>query len=150
MSDYEFTMSLRVRHPDIDPALITQNLGLAPQHSWRAGEDRKSATGDCAGGNYRESYWVCALMPEPKLSSELVGAESELQQVLGTLRRSFDFLQSLQASGGTTEVHVSIFAREEFRIELPADVSSLLGRLGITMTVEVKPHSTSTSMAPAL
>jgi hypothetical protein len=150
MSDYEFTMSLRVRHPDIDPALITQNLGLAPQHSWRAGADRKSATGDSAGGNYRESYWVCALMPEPKLSNELVGAESELQHVLGTLRRSFDFLQSLQASGGTTEVHVSIFAREEFRIELPADVSSLLGRLGITMTVEVKPHSTSTSTAPAL
>jgi hypothetical protein len=149
MSDYEFTMSLRVRHPDIDPALITQNLGLQPQHSWRAGEDRRSSTGDSACGNYRESYWVCALMPEPKLSSEQVGVENELQHVLGTLRRSFDFLQSLQASGGTTEVHVSIFAREEFRIELLADVSSLLGRLGIAMTMEVKPHSTSASTAPA-
>lgn len=146
MNDYEFTMSLYIRHPDIDPALITRTLGLQPQHSWRAGEERKTETGGSAHGSYRESYWACALMSEPKLSSELVSVESELQQVLGTLRRSSDFLQSLQASGGTTEVNVSIFAREEFRIELLADLSSLLGRLGITMTLEVKPHSTSAPM----
>jgi hypothetical protein len=147
MSDYEFTMSLRIRHPDIDPALITRTLGLQPQHSWRAGDERKSSG---VNGNYRESYWVCGLMSEPKLATEHVGVESELQQVLGTLRRSFDFLQSLQAGGGATEVYISIFAREEFRIELLAEVAALLGRLGITMALEVKPHSASSPMQPVL
>jgi hypothetical protein len=149
MSDYEFTMSLRIRHPGIDPALITQTLGLEPEHCWRAGDDRKSSAGDSLNGRYRESYWVCGLVPDPKLSTKLVGVESELQQALGKLRRSFDFLQSLHESGGTLEVQISIFAREEFRIDLLAEVSSLLGRLGITMAIEVKPYSTSASMEPA-
>ena len=148
MSDYEFTMSLRIRHPDIDPALITSTLGLEPQHSWRAGAERKSSSGDPLDGSYRESYWTCALMAHPKLSTAQISVESELRQTLGTLRRSFDFLQSLQDSGGTTEVYVSIFAREEFRIELLADVAALLGRMGITMAIEVKPHSS--SAAPPL
>jgi uncharacterized protein DUF4279 len=148
MSDYEFTMSLRIRHPDIDPDLITRTLGLEPQHSWRAGTERKSSAGDLLIGSYRESYWTCALMAHPKLSTEHVGVESELQQALGTLRRSFDFLQSLQESGGAAEVYVSIFAREEFRIELLAEVAALLGRMGITLAIEVKPHSS--SAAPPL
>lgn len=146
MSDYEFTMSLRIRHPEIDPAEITRTLGLHPQHTWRAGEERRSSAGDSISGTYRESYWVCGLMSQPELASEHVGVESELQQALGTLRRSSDFLQSLQASGGTTEVYVSIFAREEFRIELLAEMASLLGRMGITLAVEVKPHSLSASI----
>ncbi len=150
MSDYEFTMSLRIRHPDIDPALITRTLGLQPQHTWRAGDERKSSVGDSANGTYRESYWVCGLMSEPKLATEHVGVESELQQVLGTLRRSFDFLQSLQSGGGTTEVYISIFAREEFRIELLAEVAALMGRLGITMAIEVKPHSAAAPVPPVL
>jgi hypothetical protein len=150
MSDYEFTMSLRIRHPDMDPAVITRTLGLQPQHAWRAGTERKSSAGDSVNGTNRDSYWMCGLMAEPKLASEQVGVESELQQALGTLRRSFEFLQSLQANGGTTEVYVSIFAREEFRIELLAEVAALLGRLGITMAIEVKPHSTSAPAASVL
>lgn len=149
MSDYEFTMSLRIRHPDIDPDVITQTLGLHPQHTWRAGDERKSSAGDVLDGTYHESYWVCALMPQPKLSTEQVGLESELQQVLSVLRRSADFLQSLQQGGGAIEVYVSIFAREEFRIDLLAEVAALLGRLGITMAIEVKPHSTSAPMGSA-
>ena len=33
MSEYEFTASLRMRHPRIDPAAITQTLGIRPQHT---------------------------------------------------------------------------------------------------------------------
>jgi hypothetical protein len=149
MSDYEFTMSLRIRHPEIDPAVITRTLGLQPQHTWRAGDERKSSAGDALIGNYRESFWVCGLMPQPILSTENVGVESELQRALSSLRKSYDFLQSLHEGGGSTELHVSIFAREEFRIDLLAEVASLLGRLGITMAIEVKPHSTSAPTAAA-
>ncbi|TLY63555.1 MAG: DUF4279 domain-containing protein, partial [Gammaproteobacteria bacterium] len=30
MSEYEFTISLRIRHPSIDPATITRILGMEP------------------------------------------------------------------------------------------------------------------------
>jgi hypothetical protein len=33
MSDYEFTMSLGIRHPHIDPAEITLNLAVAKRLS---------------------------------------------------------------------------------------------------------------------
>lgn len=140
MSDYEFTMSLRIRHPEMDPGLITKTLGLQPQHSWRAGDGRRDAAGDMRQGNYRESYWMCGLMLHPKLSTESIGVESELLQVLTSLQGSFSFLQALHASGGASEVHVSIFASEAFRIELLAEMASMLGRVGIAMTIEVEPR----------
>jgi len=150
MSDYEFTMSLRIRHPDIDPAQISTTLGLQAQHSWSAGEARRDTGGSALSGTYRESFWVCELMSTPELSSDQLSVESELQRVLGTLRRSVDFLQSLHESGGATEIYISIFAREEFRIELGGEVVALLGRLGITTAIEVKPHTGTAPPSPVL
>ena len=40
MSEYEFTVSLRIRHPSIAPSRITETLGIEPQHTWKAGEAR--------------------------------------------------------------------------------------------------------------
>ena len=143
MSDYEFTMSLRIRHPQMDPALITRTLGLQPQHSWRAGDERRDAVGDTLQGNYRESYWMCGLMAHPKVATERIGVEGELLRMLNSLQGSFTFLQALHSSGGASEVHVSIFASQAFRIELLADIVSTLGRVGIGMTIEVEPRSMS-------
>jgi hypothetical protein len=35
---------------------------------------------------------------------------------------------------------VNIFAREEFNLEFLPETLSLLGRLGLTVAIEVKPH----------
>jgi hypothetical protein len=140
MSDYEFTMSLRIRHPHVDPAEITRNLGIEPQHTWLAGEARRDSAGTELGGTYRESYWMGRLMSEPELASDHVGVESEILRLLAQLRRSFGFLESLKAESGVAELHVSIFAREEFRLEFLPESLSLLGRLGLTVAIEFKPH----------
>ena len=39
-TDPEFTMSLAIPHPGIDPARITHELGLQPGHVWCGGEQR--------------------------------------------------------------------------------------------------------------
>jgi hypothetical protein len=140
MSDYEFTMSLRIRHPTVDPAEITRHLGIEPQHVWRAGEPRRDPAGSEVGGTYRESYWMGRLMASPQLASDHVGVESEILRTLAQLRRSFGFLETLKLEGGVAELHVSIFAREEFRLELVPESLALLGRLGLTVALEVKPH----------
>jgi hypothetical protein len=140
MSDYEFTMSLRIRHPSVDPAQITRTLGIDPQHTWRAGDVRRDSEGGALGGEYRETFWMGRLMTQPKLASERIGVESELTQTLAQLRKSQDFLGSLKEQGGVAELHVSIFAREEFRLEFLPGSLALLGRLGLTVAVEVKPH----------
>ena len=136
MIDYEFAMSLGVRHPDIDPAQITEALGLQPGHVWSKGEQRTDAVGTALAGNHRASYWLCEIPPRP---DEKASLESEISRLLHTLRKSTDFLQGLQNGGGTVELFVTIFVRGDFRIELRPDLAALLGRTGIALTIEVKP-----------
>jgi hypothetical protein len=140
MSDYEFTMSLRIRHPNVDPAEITRTLGIQPQHTWRAGEPRRDPAGLTLGGEYRESYWMGRLMTRPELASDQVGVESEVLRMLAQLRRSFVYLESLKDEGAKAELHVSIFAREEFRLEFLPESLGLLARLGLTVALEVSPR----------
>ncbi len=147
MSDYQITMSLGVRHPDMDPAQITRALGLQPGHVWRKGEERLDETGAVLGGTHRASYWFCEIAPRPKFSGERVGVESELSRVLHQLRKSIAFLQDLHFGGGATELCVTIFAHGDFRIELLPEETALLGRLGVAMTIEIKPYPTTTAPA---
>jgi hypothetical protein len=140
MSDYEFMMSLRIRHPRIDPAEITRVLGIDAQHTWRAGDVRRDAAGDELAGRHRESYWMGRLMTKPELAQDQVSVESEIMHTLGTLRRCFDFLETLKAEGGSAELHISLYAREEFRLEFLPESLALLGRLGLAVVLEVKPN----------
>jgi hypothetical protein len=140
MGDYEFTMSLRIRHPHTEPAEITRILGIEPQHTWRAGDPRRGSEGDALTGTHRESYWMGRLMAEPELASDHIGVESVILRTLAQLRKSSDFLEKLKEEGGVAELHVSIFAREEFRLEFLAESLGLLGRLGLGVSLEISPH----------
>ena len=139
MSEYEFTLSLRLRHPSIDPFRITQTLGIEPQHTWKAGDSRRDPAGAALEGAYRDSYWMGRLMEEPKLSSDRLSVESVLLQTLAHLRRSQAFLEQLHAEGGVAELHVSLYAREAFRLELSDETLRLLGRLGMAVALDVHP-----------
>ena len=140
MSEYEFTVSLRLRHPAIDPLSITQQLGIEPQHTWKAGDPRRDPAGGALVGVYHESYWMGRLMDEPQLSSARLSVESVLLEKLTHLRRSQDFLEQLHAEGGIAELQVSLYAREAFRLELSGESLGLLGRLGLSVALEVHPR----------
>ena len=139
MSEYEFTVSLRLRHPAIDPSKITRTLSIAPQHTWKAGDPRRDPAGGALEGAYRESYWMGRLVDEPQLSSARLSVESVLLQTLAHLRRSYAFLEQLHADGGVAELHVSLYAREAFRLELPEELLGLLSRLGLAVALDVHP-----------
>jgi Domain of unknown function (DUF4279) len=149
MSDYEFTISLCIRHPTIDPSAITESLGIKPQHTWRAGDARRGAAGEELDGVYRQSYWTGRLMDDPQLSSERTTVESVLLQTLAQLRRSHDFLQQISTDGGTAELIVSLFARGIFRLDLSPESSALLGRLRLTIAFDIHPHSPRKTSLPA-
>ena len=141
MSEYEFTVSLRIRHPTIDPATITSTLGIEPQHSWRAGQPRRDPSGAELGGAHRDSYWMGRLMDEPQLSSDSASVEGTILKTLSQLRRTQSFLEQLSSEGGVAELLVSLYAREDFRVELPSDCLTLLGRLHLAIALDVHPHS---------
>lgn len=137
MSEYEFTVSLRIRHPTIDPALITATLELEPQHTWKAGDPRRDPSGEQLDGDYRESYWMGQLMDTPQLSSETVSLETVLAQTLSQLRRSDEFLEQLNSGGGTSELQISLYARQNFQLELRPDLLTLAARLRVAIAVDV-------------
>lgn len=140
MSDYEFTISIRIRHPHAEPGEITRILGIEPQHTWRAGDPRRDSAGGELLGMHRETYWMGRLMNEPQLASNHVGVESVVVRTLAQLRKSSAFLEALKGEGGVAELQVSIFAREEFRLEFQPESLALLGRLGLAIVLEIKPH----------
>ena len=141
MSEYEFTVSLRIRHPAIDPDTITGILGIEPQHAWRAGQPRVDPAGTELGGAHHDSYWMGRLMDEPQLSSDSASVEGMILKTLSQLRRAQSFLEQLNAGGGVAELLVSLYAREDFRLELPSDSLTLLGRLHLAIALDVHPHS---------
>jgi hypothetical protein len=144
MSQYEFTASLRMRHPHINPAMVTQTLGIQPQHTWQSGTPRIGPGGECLEGLYRESYWMARLMETPKLSSDTVSVEALLRETVANLRRSQAFLERIHAEGGVSELHISLFARKNFSLEWPASLLTLLGRLGVGVALEIHTQSAQT------
>jgi Domain of unknown function (DUF4279) len=141
MSEYEFTVSLRIRHPTMDPATIGDTLGIEPQHTWRAGEPRCDPAGVELGGAHHDSYWMGRLMDEPQLSSDSVSVERVILKTLSQLRRAQSFLEQLSAEGGVAELLVSLYARDDFRLEFPSDSLTLLGRMHLAIALDVHPHS---------
>ena len=141
MSTYEFTISLHIRHPAIDPHKITEMLGIEPQHMWQAGGARRGPAGEDREGVYRESYWTTR-MEGPQLSSDGVSVEATLMQIASVLKnRAHGFLEQLRMDGGVAELHVSLFARGDFRLDLPAESLALLSRLSLAIALEVHLHT---------
>src|SRR5262245_64022542 len=54
-------VSLRIKHPSIDPDEITEALALTPEHCWACGDPRMSDSGTTLGGTRRNSYWSARL-----------------------------------------------------------------------------------------
>jgi hypothetical protein len=140
MVAYDFTMSLGLRHPDIDPARITQALALEPDHVWQRGDRRVDVNGAPLEGAHHDSYWVADFVRSSALAGEQSDVEGELSRLLQSLRKAMEFMQGLRHGGGAAELFITIYARGDFRLSLLADEASVLGRLGITMTVEVRPY----------
>jgi hypothetical protein len=129
-STFIYGMSLRVRHPNVDPALLTKTLHLQPLHSWRAGEPRRSITGSTLGGEHRESYWSAPL-PGQAEGATAFPLELFLAQQLVHLSRHREFLSRLQNEGGQISLLVELSRVENAVLTLSTTVSRKLSDLNI-------------------
>jgi Domain of unknown function (DUF4279) len=98
MNRYRYKISLRVRHPSMDPAEITCVLHLAPSREWRAGEPRTSPRDQPLGGVWPETYWIARVMEEEWPGKDLPTAIAEL---LDRLELNRSFLAKVRSEGGT-------------------------------------------------
>lgn len=131
-STFTYSVSLRVRHPNVDPAVLTKALHLEPLHSWRAGEPRRSVGGATLGGEHRESYWSAPL-PGQAVGSAAFALEQFLAQQLVQLSRHRELLARLQDEGGQISLLVEMSPLENAVLSLSTGISRKLADLNIEL-----------------
>ncbi|MGH8138736.1 MAG: DUF4279 domain-containing protein [Steroidobacteraceae bacterium] len=106
-SSFNYSVSLRARHPTLSLDVLTEALRVEPAHTWTAGDPRRSQTGALLGGQHRDSYWSAPLPPQ------MVGADSiPLEVFVSTqilhLGRHRKLINRLQADGGEVSLLIEL------------------------------------------
>jgi hypothetical protein len=155
-----FELALRIRHPSIDPAVISRELRLDPEHSFRAGEPRESVSGIAAAAVHGESYWLATLDPDAWAATSaasfdfpgrarsaqvkermraMVTDSLGLALTLGTthfLRAHADFVRRIQSEGGDVGLIVELPSTTAQSFTLTPQVAKVLSDLSISVEFE--------------
>jgi hypothetical protein len=141
-------LSLRIRHPDIDPEEISTSLGLTPEHCFKAGDSRGARAGSRITGHHTQTYWLAPVTaeswPEPiePTFSDLQAAtrkararsvEALLLHCLQRLLVKQQFLQRIQTDGGDVSLIMVIDRESAGDFALPVTLARLLVQLGISI-----------------
>jgi hypothetical protein len=148
---YPFQLSLRIRHPSIDPASISHELQIEPEHSFRAGDPRESRSTTVTSVHV-DSYWLATLdvsalllgTPETALVAGHTQAiafsalDTALTIVVSSvLRRHAQFFHRMQSEGGEVRLIVAISARKSRGFTLTPQLSKALSELRIPVDFEL-------------
>jgi hypothetical protein len=136
---YPFQLSLRIRHPSIDPDSISRELQLDPEHSFRAGDPRDSSRGVAVATVHAESYWLATIDPSTLPHAFSV---NELDHILtlwtaSLARRHAEFFRRLQSEGGEVRLIVALSARKARGFTLTPNASKALSELRIPVDFEL-------------
>jgi len=155
-----FELSLRIRHPTMDPAAITHELRLQPEHCFRAGEPRESRSGIAAAAVHSESYWIATLNPaawptassafdmsfpgRPRLAVSKERLRAMMRDSLALaltlsgqfLRAHSDFVRRVQCEGGEVSLMVEISCGAMQGFTFTPHVARLLAELGVGIDFE--------------
>jgi hypothetical protein len=150
-----FELSLRIRHPSMDPAELSRELALEAEHSFRAGEPRRSRTETTSASVYGESYWLGTLDPTSWPADAWFSGYTDLDLAVREIRtsatRSLGWALSLSArrflrvkalferirlEGGQVSVLVGLSPVLQ-SFTLAPDVSRMFSDLGITLEFDL-------------
>ena len=140
-------LSLRIRHPAIDPREISDALELEPEHCFRAGDPRTAATESGRLGQHTQSYWLASLSVEPWLSPsepalldpaaaknlKVWGIEGVLLYFVRRLNMHHSFLQRIQSEGGDISLLLGLERDSASDFTLPVSLARLLAQSGISI-----------------
>jgi hypothetical protein len=150
-----FELSLRIRHPSMDPAEVSRELGLEAKHSFRAGEPRR-ARGDATSPLHAESYWLGTLDPASwpadawfsglsKLDLAVKGLRHTVTRNLGLalslsarrFLRAKALFERIRLEGGQVCLLVALSPPAVESFSLTPEVSRLFSDLGMTLEFDL-------------
>jgi hypothetical protein len=129
---FDFAVSLRIVHPDIDPAVVSAALSMAPKYSWKAGDPRVTPKGNPLGGTRKESY--CTFDVARGGDGEVA---ERLAEAIERLAEHREFLGKLKATGGSAMFYVFWYPNGDTGEIFGADLLAQMGRLGIDLGLNV-------------
>ena len=151
-----FQLSLRIRHPSMDPAELSWAFRIEPEHSFRAGAPRTLRSGGASASVHPESYWLGVLEPaEQRADLSFSGdhrsqiAQKQLAAVSNSLswalclrtsrvlKANADLLRRVRSEGGDVTLLVMICSGEVSSFTLAPEASQMFGELGITVEFEL-------------
>jgi hypothetical protein len=151
-----FQLSLRIRHPSMDPADLSREFKIESEHSFRAGDPRPPRSGVAPASVHAESYWLGALNParwppdisfpgHPRLQIAQKGlgtaATKSLGWALSLSATAFfhshaELLRRIRSEGGQISLLVALSPGEMSSFSIVPEVSRVFGELGITIEFE--------------
>ncbi len=140
MHPYTYSISLRLSHPSINPAEITDVLALEPKRAWKAGDSRQTPKGTPLEGFYRESYWYSNLIPDGEHSSEGTLIEEYLDHFTKQLAPSREFFARVRTEGGRVELFIGMYGARNYGFELPPSLLSMIASIGLSLTFDIYPY----------
>jgi hypothetical protein len=136
MNNSRSVFSLRVFHPSIDPEEISEGFGLAPRHSRRAGEERKTPKGQSLSGTYNTSYWMTELTGDESGRGDLTTA---LRDIANRLRAYEFFVKKIRDEGGRVEIFIGWLLEGNDGFVLDNALMARFAELGIDLSFDVYP-----------
>ena|SRR5215510_12203567 len=128
-----YCVRLLIKHPSIDPAVITQRLGIQPSGpTWKVGTARTTPKGKPVSGVYRESTWSHSVEVHDKRSFF-----DEVVELLKCLEPNREFLSELADSGGRAELILDLFGDRNIGDSLSWEHLERLAALRLNLGVEV-------------
>lgn len=130
---YHYSISLRVRHPSVDPDQITEALGIDPERCWKAGEPRQTPTGVPLDGIYKDTYWTTNVVA----GRWPVVINDAIHDVLKKLVRYRPFFHQIRSEGGVVELFIGWFFENQSGDILTHQCLALAGDLQIDLSFDV-------------
>lgn len=155
-----FQISLRIRHPSMDPRRISRELKVEPEHCFKAGEPRESSSGIAVTAVHAESYWLGSLTSLTSASSLMSGLNvasmvssapgdrrakvmrAAMQMSLGValdtsvlafLRPHADFIRQIQCEEGQVCLIVELSTQSLSGFTLSPQCTRVLSDLGVSL-----------------
>ncbi|MDD2816775.1 MAG: DUF4279 domain-containing protein [Thiotrichaceae bacterium] len=132
-----YTMRLLIRHPSIDPKIITTELRLRPFRCCRFGDRRSTPRGNPLKGLWKDSWWTW--------NNRYRGNRAffnSVDELLDRLEPHRAFLLDLVSSGGTISLILHIPGKYNIGNVLNFQSMEKMVNLKIVLGIEVFPDMT--------
>jgi hypothetical protein len=132
MGPQDARLSLHLHRPTHDLAVVCAALGLAPQHIWKAADERRTPTGTKIGGFRDSSY--CSIEFGVRSREPL---SERFDAALVLLRPHRAILRELSSGGGRAAFYIGWFCDEHTGDALPWKILEEMSDLRIDLELNL-------------